>query len=627
MTLTQAGIDRGFQLSIFATRFPDWPGLSPLSALVESAGVLVTSFTGEVRLFATDTDHQYASDAALGMSIPYSNTMCLALLNGSIYMAQQDYGDVVLLNPNGSFGGGGSIVTRDDRTSPNTTPYSAFTLSAPGVTALSAQNAQFDLTGFGGVVALGNMLRTGQLGWNTGDRFDLAFGVKSTVSSGPVSYGPMMWQVQNSASDPAPYTYGWDLPPGFLADTSSGLGGIYQVGLIDAVGSGGSPYTLTDRPEQNWPGFYGKNVLSLVVNAGANPTLEQGRCLDMVLSYNDTVQNGTWEILLNQTVLLNQAVIASSVQPQGWSVEGDSSGYNGVWVGAPSSATVGIAYEVRCAHRHAAGFFDVIAGGSTGRAAVLRPLSVGANPLVGGNSTLTLDAPAPVGGATVSLLSSTPGVGVPVSVTIPAGATSATFTITSAAIASISSGTLLASYNGVRQIPLYVVPAVGTVVYDINSGGPTVSPFAADVDFSGGSAFGTTSTIDLFGATNPAPLTVYQTRRTGSFSYSLPGLLPGASYTVRLHFAELLCTASGQRSITATINGANVLSGFDVFAAAGGAFKAVVRDFNAVADAGGRLNLVFSATGAQPALCSGIEVLTAVSGAPPSALACSCAMK
>jgi len=789
LTLTQAGINRGFGLTIFATRFPYWTGFGPMSALVESAGVLCTDFPGDTRVFATDTDQQFASNATIGMSVPSSNTQGLALLNGAIYMAQRDYADVVQLHPNGtylqtiatgvnlaagmvadpftnhlfvsapyggdiydvdpiahtstvwlsgldepdglalsfdgktlyialdednniigvdtsskqivfnynllnpfvpiqgpdgialgsgvlkgyayvntnygclyeitlatgaatliasggtrgdfvypdpngtlfisqverikrlippaggSFGGGGAIVSRDDRTNPSTTPYTPFTLAYPSTSLYSTQAGQFDLSGFAGSVALGSMQRGGQLSWNTGDSFDLQLGLhSSTARSGPFSLGPLMSAVQNNAN-PSSYTYTWDLPAAFLPDIQSKLGQVYTAVMMDQVGTGTSTYTITDAPEQNWPNFYGKNVLTVVVNPGGNPSIEQGRCQDVMLPNNDTVQNGSWEILFNQSV------IASSVNPNGWNVEPDISGYYGAWVSVPANATVAQAYEVRCTFNQEAGFFDVIASGSTSRAAVMRLISVGANPLVGGNSTvgtITLDAPAPTGGATVSLLGQIPGVSVPTSLTIPAGSTTGTFTISSQSVTIVSGGTILASYNGVRRIPFYVVPAVGTPVYRINCAGPDVAPFVADTNFSGGTSFSVVNTIDLSGATNPAPMAVYQSQRTDptSFSYILPDLIPGMAYTVRLHFAELVFTATGQRLINTSINGTNVLNSFDVVAAAGGAFKAIVCDFNATADANGRITVVFTSANAQPTICNGIEIITAVSGAP-----------
>src|SRR5262249_32769297 len=66
-------------------------------------------------------------------------------------------------------------------------------------------------------------------------------------------------------------------------------------------------------------------------------------------------------------------------------------------------------------------------------------------------------------------------------------------------------------------------PAASSTTVQINAGGPAVSPFAADADFAGGSTINHANTIDLSGVTNPAPMAVYQTARTGNFTYTVPG--------------------------------------------------------------------------------------------------------
>src|SRR5205807_40307 len=63
----------------------------------------------------------------------------------------------------------------------------------------------------------------------------------------------------------------------------------------------------------------------------------------------------------------------------------------------------------------------------------------------------------------------------------------------------------------------------GTTSVQINSGGPAVSPFAADKDFAGGGTINHANTIDLSGVTNPAPMAVYQSARVGNFTYTTPG--------------------------------------------------------------------------------------------------------
>ncbi len=62
----------------------------------------------------------------------------------------------------------------------------------------------------------------------------------------------------------------------------------------------------------------------------------------------------------------------------------------------------------------------------------------------------------------------------------------------------------------------------GTTLIQINAGGPAVSPFVADKDFTGGTTINHANTIDLSGVTNPAPMAVYQTARVGNFTYTIP---------------------------------------------------------------------------------------------------------
>src|SRR5260370_1103791 len=111
----------------------------------------------------------------------------------------------------------------------------------------------------------------------------------------------------------------------------------------------------------------------------------------------------------------------------------------------------------------------------------------------------------------------------------------------------------------------------------INAGGSAASPFVADTDFTGGATAATTHTIDTSGVSNPAPLAVYQSNRYGNFTYTIPGLTPGASYTVRLHFAETYWTKRGQRVFNVSLNGQQVLTNFYIFAPAGPPTKPVIQ--------------------------------------------------
>jgi hypothetical protein len=149
--------------------------------------------------------------------------------------------------------------------------------------------------------------------------------------------------------------------------------------------------------------------------------------------------------------------------------------------------------------------------------------------------------------------------------------------------------------------------AGATGAVQINSGGPAVSPFAADMDFTGGGTVNHANTIDRSGVTNPAPTAVYQTARIGSFKYTIPGFTAGASHTIRLHFAETYWTAAGLRIFNVTINGTQVLTNFDVFAAAGAKDKAVIEQFTANANASGQYVITFTPV-KDNSLVSGIEV-------------------
>ncbi len=77
---------------------------------------------------------------------------------------------------------------------------------------------------------------------------------------------------------------------------------------------------------------------------------------------------------------------------------------------------------------------------------------------------------------------------------------------------------------------------------------------------------------------------------------------------MRLHFAELYQTASGRRLFNVVINGSTVLSSFDIYAAAGGNYRALVREFNTTADSSGRIVINFQGV-TDNATIEGIEII------------------
>jgi hypothetical protein len=174
-------------------------------------------------------------------------------------------------------------------------------------------------------------------------------------------------------------------------------------------------------------------------------------------------------------------------------------------------------------------------------------------------------------------------------------------TISRLADLNITRGSIRATLPA-QSVTLFVVPPLR-----VNAGGPQyASPggtFGADAYYTGGAPKSYASRpID---GTTSDPL--YLTVRSGSsFSYSLP--TENGAFTVKLHFAECEYAAAGQRKINVSLNGASVLSNFDIFTAAGGGNRAVVKSFPVTVTAG-TLNVSFaSAIAGGNAVLSGIEV-------------------
>jgi len=158
----------------------------------------------------------------------------------------------------------------------------------------------------------------------------------------------------------------------------------------------------------------------------------------------------------------------------------------------------------------------------------------------------------------------------------------------------------------------------------INSGGPTVSPFVADEDYIGGSTIDHANTINTSKVTNPAPAAVYQTARVDNFTYTIGGFNPGSSQLVRLHFCETYFTTTGSRTFNVSINGTQVLTDFDIVAASGGENIANIQQFTEPANSSGQYVIAFTSV-VNESLISGIEILpttSSCSGAPsaPSGL-------
>jgi hypothetical protein len=137
---------------------------------------------------------------------------------------------------------------------------------------------------------------------------------------------------------------------------------------------------------------------------------------------------------------------------------------------------------------------------------------------------ITLTGSAPASGATVSLISTTAGANLPTTVVVPAGATSASLTVTTKAVETINKGTVTAAYGGVSKSlslavrPVYV--SAVTLTPSAVSGGTTVggtvtSECAAPV---GGLTVALTSRNATVAAPTTASILLPQGTVSGNFS-------------------------------------------------------------------------------------------------------------
>ena len=152
----------------------------------------------------------------------------------------------------------------------------------------------------------------------------------------------------------------------------------------------------------------------------------------------------------------------------------------------------------------------------------------------------------------------------------------------------------------------------------IDAGGPgDGGAFAADEYYSGGTAGTNASGSNgdtSFKIANPIPQADWDTYRSGSFTYQIPGLSVGGEYQVRLYFLDWQYTQQGQRVFNVDINGAPVLSNFDIIAdysnAGGdGTWIGVEKDFTETADANGDITIAFLPGSASVPLINAIAVV------------------
>jgi len=166
------------------------------------------------------------------------------------------------------------------------------------------------------------------------------------------------------------------------------------------------------------------------------------------------------------------------------------------------------------------------------------------------------------------------------------------------------------SAGGAITNTLIAIDAGGGAVAEAAEGAQAAFNWLADQDFTGGAPTSTGSAINTSLVPNPAPQAVYQTNRYGATTYTIPGLTPGGTYIVDLHFAETYWTAPGQRLFNVSINNKQVLNNYDIFASAGAEYTATEQSFYTTADSTGTITINFAVGGADNPQINGIQIGT-----------------
>lgn len=175
---------------------------------------------------------------------------------------------------------------------------------------------------------------------------------------------------------------------------------------------------------------------------------------------------------------------------------------------------------------------------------VLASLALNPASLTGGNSSsgnVTLNGPAPSGGAMVVLSSNNGAASVPASVTIPPGASAANFTVTTSGVASPTLATISGSYNGTQSADLTITPAA--------LAGVSMNPAAV----TGGTS--TTGTVTLTGAAPDGGITVALSNDSASATAPASVTVPAGSSSATFTVTTAPVGNTATVTVTAVYNG------------------------------------------------------------------------
>ena len=222
----------------------------------------------------------------------------------------------------------------------------------------------------------------------------------------------------------------------------------------------------------------------------------------------------------------------------------------GVWTGQVSVGTASASVTLHVS--------DGTINGSSNAFAVVEPVaaltSVLVDPatVVGGSpstGTVTLDIPAPVGGALVALSSSDPAAQVAAGVTILAGQTTATFPMTTSPVAASTPVTITATYNTVTRTATLTVTASTATLSSFSLNPTSVvggSPSTGTVTLSGpaplGGAVVTVLSSNTAAAQVPATVTVEAGQTTATFPVTTSPVARNTQPTISARYSGTTLT-------------------------------------------------------------------------------------
>jgi|GEM_PF-1297825 len=186
----------------------------------------------------------------------------------------------------------------------------------------------------------------------------------------------------------------------------------------------------------------------------------------------------------------------------------------------------------------------------------LNGLSLNPTTVVGGNSstgTVTLSQPAPSSGTVVSLSSDSNSATVPSTVTVPSGASSASFTVNTVGVASTQSANIKASLGSAS----YSAPLTITA--------PTLSGLA----FSPSTVAGGNSSLGTLTLSSPAPsggLSVSLSSSNSAVTVPATLTIPAGSSSATFTATTVPVSSNVSSTVTASVNGASTTATLNVTA-------------------------------------------------------------